>query len=335
MARVLAGLLAIVALWAAWWPIAAWREAGATEAWLDDRRAAGWLAEASDISVTGFPLSYVRRIEDVALADPASGWAWQAEGVALARPRHPELSDPGYVLTLPDVMEVQTPRERFSVASRRFVVTLLPAEGGDLLASARVDLDALEMASGRAWRTALASGSLVATADPEAPERVALVLTAAELEPPAAIARALSRADLVPRAIERLALEADVTFDGPWRLALLDGPRPQPQRIALDGSGLRWGDLTLRIAGTLTVDDAGRPEGELLLKATNWRELLAAAVAAGVIPERLAGGIEAGLELASRLAGSPQTLDIPLTFAGGRARIGPVPLGDAPVLRIP
>ena len=34
------------------------------------------------------------------------------------------------------------------------------------------------------------------------------------------------------------------------------------------------------------------------------------------------------------MAGNPKTLDIPLNFKGGKVRLGPVPLGDAPRLRL-
>lgn len=335
MARIFAGLLAVIAGWLLWWPVAAWREDEATRAWLDARRAEGWQAEAMDVAVSGFPLAYNRDIRGIALADPSTGWAWQADAVSLARPRHPQISEPGFVLTLPQTQEIQTPERRLTIASERLVATLVPGPEGEVLASAEVEMSNVDVASGDDWRAALASGTLTATADPNDPERVDLVLTASRLVPPATMARALSNADLAPREIERLQFEAEVTFDRPWRVAALEGPRPQPLRIALGGSGLRWGELTLRIGGTLEVDAAGRPEGELLLKATNWRDLLAAAVASGAVPEGLSGGLEAALELASRLAGSPATLDIPVTFSGGRVRIGPVPVGRAPVLRLP
>jgi hypothetical protein len=73
----------------------------------------------------------------------------------------------------------------------------------------------------------------------------------------------------------------------------------------------------------------------LLVKATNWREILAAARTAEALPAGVAAAAERALELVSRLAGSPRTLDIPLVFREGRARLGPVPIGPAPRLALP
>jgi len=135
--------------------------------------------------------------------------------------------------------------------------------------------------------------------------------------------------------VERLEAEIEATFDRPWTIAALEDRRPQPRRIVVEDAALRWGALDLRVAGTLDVATDGTPEGELLVKATNWREILAAARTAGALPEGLAEAAERALELVSRLAGSPDTLDVPLVFSDGRTRLGPVPIGRAPSLTLP
>ncbi len=76
------------------------------------------------------------------------------------------------------------------------------------------------------------------------------------------------------------------------------------------------------------------PEGRIALRATNWREMLRIARTAGVLPEAIAGTVERGLGLLAGLSGNPETLDAPLTFAGGRVAFGPIPLGAAPRLRL-
>lgn len=334
MTRILVILAAIALAWAAWWPLAAWIETRATTQWLEARRDAGWQADWAEVEVTGFPLTYVRRIAAPALADPGTGWAWRADALTLARPRHPQLSEPGLTVSWPPEQEVQTPWQRLAIASGVLRADLHLAGDADRLESGVLDVSALEIASDADWRMTLASARLSALAAEAAPEIVTLTLSAADLAPPARIARALSDADLAPDAIERLQAEAEVTFDRPWDRTALEEARPQPRRVVVKDAALRWGALELRVAGTLDVADDGMPEGELLVKATNWRELLAAARASGALPEGLAGAAEGALELASRLAGSPRTLDIPLGFSGGRTRLGPVPLGPAPVLRL-
>ena len=90
------------------------------------------------------------------------------------------------------------------------------------------------------------------------------------------------------------------------------------------------GGLELSLEGALTADEEGLAEGELDLSATNWRDMLAAAVASGAVNRRLADALEAGLGFVAGLSGSDDRLDVSVTFAGGFARIGPVPIGPAP-----
>jgi len=335
LTRAAVAAVAAAALWAAWWPVAAWHETRATEAWLEARRDEGWQADWADVAVSGFPLAYERRIADPALADPVTGWAWRAEGLRLARARHPRLSGAGVTISLPPEQVVQTPRQKIDLTAVTMTARVVLAGPADRLARAEATLEGIAATSGAGWETTLAAGRLTARPEAEVPDRVAFTLSAEGLAPPAAAVRAASEADVAPAAIERLRAEATVTFDRPWGLAALEEARPQPRRIDLDEAALRWGRLELRVAGRRDVDAGGTPEGELLVKATNWREILAAARASGAVPESLAGAVESALELASRLAGSPQTLDIPLRFANGRTRLGPVPIGAAPVLRLP
>ncbi|MBR9843208.1 MAG: DUF2125 domain-containing protein, partial [Rhodobacteraceae bacterium] len=78
------------------------------------------------------------------------------------------------------------------------------------------------------------------------------------------------------------------------------------------------------------IDAAGYPQGEITLRATNWREIVALARQSEELPKAVIDGVEQGLEFLSAMAGNPKTLDIPLNFRGGLTRIGPVPIGPAP-----
>jgi Uncharacterized protein conserved in bacteria (DUF2125). len=57
--------------------------------------------------------------------------------------------------------------------------------------------------------------------------------------------------------------------------------------------------------------------------------MLRAAVRAGAIGADLADALEFGLGLLAGFSGG-DVLEAPITFSGGRARIGPVPIGPAP-----
>jgi hypothetical protein len=68
----------------------------------------------------------------------------------------------------------------------------------------------------------------------------------------------------------------------------------------------------------------------VIVKATNWREMLGVAEAAGAIPPSVRSGLERGLGFLAQLSGPADTLDVPLSFRNGRVMLGPLPIGPAP-----
>ena len=76
-------LLAIVILaalgWSGYWYVHATAMDRAVTGWLAERRAAGWVAEAEDVRVRGFPSRVDTIMTGLDLSDPKAGWSWQAE----------------------------------------------------------------------------------------------------------------------------------------------------------------------------------------------------------------------------------------------------------------
>ena len=75
-------LLAIVILaalgWSGWWWWHASMREAAVNDWLAERRAAGWVAEAAEVRVTGYPNRIDTVVTGLELADPEQGWSWSA-----------------------------------------------------------------------------------------------------------------------------------------------------------------------------------------------------------------------------------------------------------------
>jgi hypothetical protein len=88
----------------------------------------------------------------------------------------------------------------------------------------------------------------------------------------------------------------------------------------------------LRAAGELEVDASGIPEGDLSIRAENWRDMIDMAVNAGLLPERMRGTAEGLLDVVAGLSGDPEVIDAELGFSNGRMFLGPLPLGRAPRL---
>ncbi len=155
------------------------------------------------------------------------------------------------------------------------------------------------------------------------------------MKPASGLVERLSRGGvLLPDVFDGLEIRATVEFDAPWDRFAIERARPQPTRIQLDILKAQWGGkLDLWMAGELEIDRAGLATGEITVKAKNWRDMVAIAVAAGVLAEDFEGTITSALEFLAGLSGDPETLDTPpLKFSrGGRVWFGPpVPLGQAP-----
>src|SRR5918999_1810133 len=113
-------LLAIVILaalgWSGWWYAQATARDRALTGWLAERRADGWVAEAEDVRVTGFPNRVDAIVTGLDLADPEAGWSWAAEEFQVLslsyRPQH-------VIAVLPGEQVVSTPFETVRVESER------------------------------------------------------------------------------------------------------------------------------------------------------------------------------------------------------------------------
>jgi hypothetical protein len=128
---------------------------------------------------------------------------------------------------------------------------------------------------------------------------------ARDLTPPLPRARQLDPGGLLPETIETLDYTAEMEFDRPWDIRAIEDRRPQITALDLRELNAVWGGLILRAAGDITVDEAGVPEGALAIRAENWREMVAMAVRAGLIPEQMQGTFEGLLGVVAGLSGDP------------------------------
>lgn len=332
MRALLAVILLAAGLWAGYWVIGSRATLSAFERWLNARRAEGWVAETSALDVQGFPNRFDVVFQGLILADPATGLAWEAPRFQIDalsyRPNH-------VIAIWPDTQRIATPEQKFRLDSRdmRASLVIVPDTA---LALQRMTLtaDFLEITpeARTDGTTALSTLSLAAERLDGTDYRLGLRAEGLTLAAPAR-----ARLDPMGRLPDRISsASADITatFDKPWDRTAIERARPQPTHIRVRLAEGRWGDLHLQAAGEVDVTPEGWPEGEITLKARNWREIVTLLRTAGVLPESLASSVETGLGMMARLKGNPDTLDIPLGFGGGRMWLGPVPLGPAPRLRL-
>ncbi len=318
----------IVLAFAGYWVAVARGVEAGLRAWFAEREAAGWVADYAALGTSGFPFDFETVIRDVALADPATGLAWDAprfsvEARALAPNRITAVWPPEQTLS--------SPHERIRITSDRFAARIGFVPGTRLeVEELAADLAGLGLASTLGWETRVEVGHLSAHRLDTPEAAYAIRFEATGLTPAEGLSRTLDPARLLPDVVEGVVAEARVVFDAPWDRFAVEAARPQVMVLSLGDLRAQWGGIELRAAGNLEVDEGGFPEGRITVKVTNWRDLLGVAQNAGLFPETLMPTIERAFEILAGLSGPPDTLDAPLTFANGRVSFGPVPLGPAP-----
>ncbi|MCA8884769.1 MAG: DUF2125 domain-containing protein [Rhodobacteraceae bacterium] len=328
-------LLAVVifaaSAWAGYWVLGSRAVTGSLETWFDEREAEGWAVHVDDVSTTGFPNRFDTTLTDLDLADPDTGWAWHAPFFQILtlsyKPNH-------VIVVWPDRQQFATPHQTLSVTSDTLRGSVVVDDTQTLtLDRATVEFARVGLASTADWRAALDGGQIAIRRTPLRENSYDLVLEARNLTLPRAVHGILAESGLVGDTAQGVRLDASVVFDRPWDRGAIEDRRPQPRSIDLRLARATWGELDLKIAGTLRVDPRGVPNGTLTVQATNWREMLQLAEASRKISPQVLRLLERGFEALASLSGNPRSLDVPLRFQNGLVTVGGLlPLGPAPRL---
>lgn len=320
-------LVAAAVTWGGYWFVGARALENGAQAWFQDQAGAGWLAERSSLSVSGFPNRFDLTVNDLRLADPETGFGWTAPFVQVLslsyKPWH-------VIAALPNLQQVQTPEQDLSVASDRLQGSIVVVPGTNLILD-RVTLvgDALRITSDLGWTVGVDTLRFATKQAAPGGTMHEIGVELLGLMPDARITSALPQ---LPGKLDRLHLDAVVTLTAP-----LDRnagkSRPQALQIDLKDLQLAWGPLVLTGTGSVQSGSGGLAEGRVGLTLRNWREAIPLAVAAGLITAEVAPTWQNMFALLAAQSGDPADLDLPLVFAKGRMSLGPLPLGPAPRLQ--
>ena len=333
MMRLLVLLVVATLAWSVYWAIGSTAASKGFETWFAARQNEGWVAGYDELDVTGFPSRFESTFTEVEVADPETGLAWRAPLFQLFALSY----QPNHLIAVrPKSQRLATPIDKYDIASEDMRASFISA------ASTSLAVKSMTLTSSAIAVTPESSGqpstadklTLAASRLEESESTYRLGLSADGFSPALDWRVLLDPSGSLPDRFDALTADAVVEFDKPWDRSAIEDNRPQPKHIDLALVEARWGRLELQIAGEVDVSDAGVPDGEIVIKARNWREILKLGVESGALPEALASSVEGGLSLLSQLAGNPKTLDIPLVFKGGKVLLGPVPIADAPVLLI-
>ena len=340
MKRLLFFIIVSAGLWAGYWVYGAAGTKAAFAAWFDERRAAGWVADYSALEVRGFPNRFDVTLTDPALADPATGWAWDAGFFQLLALSY----KPNHVIAVwPELQRIATPLGSYTLtqADMQASVVLWP-DTALALDRIRLVADTVQLTASDGRGTAMEAlrsaaerlddkGQAATAAPVDGQTAYRIALSAEGFAPALEMRQQIDPANRLPRTLERLRADVTLGFDRPWDRSAIEQSRPQPRRITLRLAEARWGDLELLAAGDLQIDAGGAATGRITVKAQNWREILQMARNSGQMPAGLADTLEQGLGL---LAGRNDGIDVPLDFRAGRIWIGPLPVADSPVFTL-
>ncbi|MEM9425863.1 MAG: DUF2125 domain-containing protein [Pseudomonadota bacterium] len=325
MIRLIVVLLVGSLAWMTWWALGQTAYERGLSAWIEDRRSEGWAADVGTLETAGFPNRFDTTLTDLRLADPETGVAWNAPALqflSLAYKPHQVIA------VVPQAHRFSTPLGAFDISHDDARASLfLKPETALGLDQAILVVSDLQIDADAGWETSLTSGRFAAESVPAAVNTYRLGAEVDGLTPSAPLRRLLDPAQVLPETVENLRLDATASFDRPWDRFAVEDARPQPTRIDLTDLSARWGTATFRATGELDVTEEGFPEGEITIRAEDWRKILDMAVSSGVLPPTAVGPLERGLEL---MSGPRDTLDATLGFRGGFVRLGIIPIAPAP-----
>ncbi|MFY0662242.1 MAG: DUF2125 domain-containing protein [Shimia sp.] len=327
MMRLLTLLVLLAALaWSGFWLLGYGALTTAVPQWFEDRRAEGWVAEYDDLSVSGFPSRLDSTFENLTLADPQTGVAWDAPFFNL----HALTYRPNHVISVwPNSQSIAIPGEKLSVTTGDMRASLVLDPGTDLtLNRANVAIESLGVTSTANWQLAASAVNLAMHRDAADTSTYRLAFKADDLTPPAGYA--LPDGIDLPRSFSSFRADLTASFDRPWDRSAIEQSRPQPTALDLTLAEVIWGDLQLHAAGKVSIDTSGYPTGEVTIRAVNWRDILNVARQSGHLPANVLDTVEQALGFIAQLSGNANELDIPLTFSNGATKLGPLPIGPAP-----
>lgn len=330
--KILPGVLLVAALgWSAWWYAGAEAQRRGVEAWLAKQQARGWQAEAATVEVDGFPTDFRLRVAELALADPANGWAWEAPALVA---RSESWAPTRVAVAWPPEQVVAVPGDR-AVVRTAAMSTLMDLRPGTALElrEAGTELTGLAIESSAGWSAAAEAASLRVgerSEDLGPANSYDVRITADGLRLPEALVERIDPTGWLTPQVDRVTVIGHAALEKPLGLATVEEGDVALRAATLREVGFEWGEMKLVVSGSFVVDEQGYPDGTIEVEAREWRQMVRLAVSSGVIDEDTARTVTRGIEFVTALTGGGDSLSAPLNLSGGKLRIGPFAVADVP-----
>lgn len=302
-------------------------ENGAHDA-LADLSEAGWNVEFDSLSTRGFPSRFDTTLTEFDISDPQTGWGWAAPFVQVFALSY----QPNKVIAaFPPEQQITFPSgQNWQVGSNQMRASGSVGLTADLaLQTLTAESGPVTVRSSYGWEMS-ADRALIAARNAGEPATYDLFADLQSFAPPVQFAQALDPSGTLPRTLTLVSYDATIRYDRPFDMHLSKGPWPTVEGITINDARLSWGDMLLTVSGALDIDPFGYPQGDIMLKATEWQRLIEVAVEVGMIAPEYE---QTWLGVGGALAKDSETVDLPLTFQNGVISLGLFTLGRTPRFR--
>ena len=318
-------------LWTLWWHALASGRELAVEKWLD---AQGWRAEYESAETSGFPWRVDDRIRGLELIGPKNRRSWSLPEIRFES----EAIGPTTVamrLFGPQRLSLFGEGIEFSHERMTADLSLAPGPALGLRRGAAAASD-LILKVGSSWigavKTLTAEIERAPTGAPPNGYEVDLSLTGLAI--PESLLRRADPGGFLGASVEKIRLAGTVTFRAPLnRFALAE--KPAFKSATLRNAELIWGGLKATASGRIRVDAQGYAAGRIDLELREWRKTMAVLHRSGAFGRSRIDAMTEALAIVSNLTGKGADLAIPLTLTGGKIKVGPFTVGNAPRLAPP
>ncbi len=327
MRKLLIFVIALGVVYGGYWFVGSAAVERGAKAALAQAQADGWDLTYDSVATRGFPSRFDTTLTNISLRDPGTGIGWQAPFFQLLALSYL----PNRVIAIwPNNQTVILPGQALQVTSDRLRASIAVGANTALtLNKATAETGPLTVVSDLGWQAAIDKG-LVALRQAAGNNTYDVYVDLTALTLPVALKSRLDPAADLPAALSVVRADTTLTLDRPLDRHLDKGPPPALQTLVVKDLNLTWGRLTFQASGQIVADAQGRAEGQLDIRADDWRGLIALAVNAGLIDPGVAPTWE---NFGVMITGGADMLDLPLTFRDGRMALGLLPLGAAPMLR--
>lgn len=320
-------VLVVSGLWFGYWVIGSrGLDAGVT-GWLDRLKADGAAVEWSDVAVNGFPNRF-----DLTISDPAIGETsllqWRADFFQMLTRSYA----PYHLIAVwPDSQTLTSPLATLTLTNDKARASVrfrpLPSLPLD---HAEVVVDQGRLSSTTGWAAAFTQARFATRQRPDLANAHQLGLEVLGLTPDPALRQMVQAAAPLPETVGHLSADLTLQPDAPLdRFAFGEVPL-HLLRFDLTDVRFEWGSIGLQAQGALSRDAAGYGEGKITITLKDWRGLLSLLAATGSLDPVATGTLTRALEVLERIGGSPEALEVPISFAGGRGTVAGLPLLVAP-----